>query len=224
MGRKKLHQRRPPPSPVVYDPALLEAVRGAIAALSAGNKEASPHAIELWIKEHRHDVWSAITSASALKGAIEAAQQAEGNGRPPTTEGSRMGRKKKAVPHGPPPELPPARERASEPPPPAEPDKVEPAPRRARAAGQPTTRARRPRARREEGGKPPAPAAPARAARSDYDPTHSELRRVLEIAREEGGVSKLRKMAQAVKALADQVGGLDRLAGCLDALEELGVK
>jgi hypothetical protein len=48
--------------------------------------------------------------------------------------------------------------------------------------------------------------------------------RVLEIARQQGGVSKLGKVVQSVKQLADQVGGLERLAVCLDALEELGVK
>jgi hypothetical protein len=50
------------------------------------------------------------------------------------------------------------------------------------------------------------------------------LRRVLEIARQESSVGKLQKMVQTVKQLADQVGGLDRLAVCLDTLEEFGLK
>jgi hypothetical protein len=58
----------------------------------------------------------------------------------------------------------------------------------------------------------------------EYDPTRSELLRVLEIARQESSVSRLRKLVQTVKQLADQVGGLDRLAVCLDTLEEFGIK
>src|SRR5436190_14532435 len=53
------------------DPALLAAARD---ALAAQGREASPSAVEGWIKEHRFEVWSVIASAGALRDAIELAR------------------------------------------------------------------------------------------------------------------------------------------------------
>ncbi len=279
MGRKKRFER-PLPRPAAHDPALLEAVRGALAALSAPGKEAVPSAIEEWIKLHRHEVWLSIRTASALRDAIEAAKREkslprpvpvavvplESNGRPveptPTKRGSAMARKKKAeAPAEPPAKAEPAsaangaeqeplaevvrkalngvgmeadnqkvkrwitrnypgrkfnastlnttisgqrsrmKRESSPPPPPA------PAPRKTRPAAAPA-----------------APSKPRPLAAPDYDPTRSELLRVLEIARQESSVGRLRKIVLTVKDLADRVGGLDRLAVCLDTLEEFGIK
>jgi hypothetical protein len=80
------------------------------------------------------------------------------------------------------------------------------------------------RAAREEQPAPVKAPAPRPTGVPNYDPTRSELLRVLEIARQESSVSKLQKMVRVVKELADQVGGLDRLAVCLDTLEEFGLK
>src|SRR5262245_14229822 len=196
MGRKKLFQRPPPPAPP--DPALLEAARAALAALAAAGEEATPSAIEGWIKANQHDVWASIRTASALKAAIEAAQPEGGNGRTAaTTKGaSRMGRKKKA-------ERPePAVERPAKREPPGEGNgsaAAAPAPATKPAGRNTAPRARRPRAKREGSEAPAAPRPPRPASPGGYDPTRSELLRVLEIAREQGGVGKLGRLVQAVK-------------------------
>jgi hypothetical protein len=227
MGRRKLPVR-PPPRPVAHDAALLEAVRGALTALSAGRKEATPPAIEEWIKVHQHDLWSSIPTASALKGAIEAVKQEEVPSHPvsPTKETNGMGRKKKVE------------KKIDQREPPAE-QAARPEPAATRngngGASSPPLRGRRGRPRRENApasppppSKPrpavPRPAAPRLTASTDYDPTRSDLLRVLAIVRQESSVSKLQKLVQTVKHLADQVGGLDRLAVCLDTLEEFGIK
>src|SRR5262245_28498615 len=102
MGRRL--PLRPLPQPAQYDQALLEAVQGALAALSAAGKEATPSDIEEWLKINQHAVWSAIRTPSALKGAIEAAQREQTNGRPAvSTKGaSAMTRKKKEQRESPP--------------------------------------------------------------------------------------------------------------------------
>ncbi len=245
MGRKKLPER-PPPRPAGHDPALLEAVKAALAALPEAGKAASPSAIEEWIKTNRYDVWAAITKVSALKEAIEAANREESNGRAPATAkgASEMGRKKKSEPV----DLPP--EQATRP----EPARTSNAGDQGPSANGPArgTNGARPRRRVKRDEAPPRPTAPRKprqpvpetaaqerpappspaaarhvprpSAAPEYDPTRSELLRVLEIARQESSVSRLRKMVQTVKQLADQVGGLDRLAVCLDTLEEFGLK
>jgi hypothetical protein len=200
---------------VAHDAALLDAVRGALAALSAGRKEASPPAIEEWIKVHQHDLWSSIPTASALKGAIDAVRQEEVPRRPvgKAKETNGMGRKKKVEHHEPPPVQATRPEPAS-------------ASNGTATASRPPARARRPRAKREASpaSPPPAPVKPRPIHSSGYDPTRSDLLRVLAIVRQESSVSKLQKLVQTVKQLADQVGGLDKLAVCLDTLEEFGIK
>jgi hypothetical protein len=284
MGRKNRFDR-PLPRPAVHDPALLDAVRGALAALSAPGKEAAASAIEEWIKLHRHEVWLSIRTASALREAIEAARREEvsvppvlvpaipeeSKSRPAepitTKRASPMARKKKV-------------ESLPEPPAKAEPaaaanggdqetlaevvrkalsgvgvgadnQKVKrwisrhyPGRKFNASTLNTTISGQRSRMKRESSPpapptpaaprKPrpaatPAPAAPPRprprpSAAPDYDPTRSELLRVLEIARQESSVGRLRKLVLTVKDLADRVGGLDRLAVCLDTLEEFGIK
>jgi hypothetical protein len=300
MGRKKRFER-PTPPPAGHDPALLEAVKAAFAALSAVGREVSPTAIEEWIKVNRFDVWSSL-GIPALKGAIEAvkreppearpaittaANREEANGRPRrTAKGTGARARARSEPAPRPPASPRTTRRTSgmgrkkkteqRQPPAAQPARSEPA-----GAGNgdqdslaqvvrkaltgvgteadneevrawitrnypgrefnPTTlnttiSNQRSRLRRES--RPPAAPAPAAPAGRQaaprpaprpstapgYDPTRSELVRVLAIARQESSVSKLRKMVQTVKQLADQVGGLEQLAVCLDTLEEFGLK
>jgi hypothetical protein len=248
MGRKK-QARRPPPPPAGHDPALLEAVRAALAALSAARQEATPSAVEGWIKINRHDVWSSITTAAALKAAIETASR---EASPPTSpaEGARVagGRKKttrQEAPAQPPVKPEPARTNGKHEATPAVNGLGRAAQAPARSPVQAAAEADSDRGRGRRG-HPRAANKASAAQRSEhkrvgekslgasvaprqpdvagYDPTRSEMLLVLGIAREHGGVAKLRKLVQAVKELADQAGGLDRLAVCLDALEEFGVK
>jgi hypothetical protein len=268
---------------------LLQAVREAVIGLSGAGQDATPSAIEGWIKENQYSVWASITTASALKGAIDAVKK-EPVARPihvtgptpapmappsppPTPvrqrirkaatsapkEANGMARQKKARTH-----------LSPEPPAKAEPagtgngsdqdslaEVVRKAlnglgteagsaavkrwitrnyPGREFDTGALRTTIRNQRARLKKASAPAsakkdsAPASPPPAPRarphaaSGYDPTKSEMLRVLEIARQESSVSRLRKIVQTVKQLADQVGGLDRLAVCLDALEEFGIK
>jgi hypothetical protein len=51
-----------------------------------------------------------------------------------------------------------------------------------------------------------------------------DLRRVRALTAKEGGVAELKKTVKRVARLAEQVGGLECLAACLDVLEEFGVK
>jgi hypothetical protein len=253
MGRKR-HFERPALQPAQPDQALLGAVREALAALSASRKETTPSAIEEWIKTNQYAVWSSITSASALKGAIEAAKREEPTERPRITpKGARgMGRKKKDAPREGPPEPPPKREPASA----GNGSRQDPLAEVVRKAlhgvgveadneavqgwitrNYPgrgfnlstlntTISAQRSKLKRQaaEAARPVATTTPRLARAGDYDPTRSELLRVLAIARQESSVSKLQKLVATVKQLADQVGGLDRLAVCLDTLEEFGIK
>jgi hypothetical protein len=235
---------------------LLEAVRGALTGLSGA--EATPAAIEAWIKTNRYAVWSSLTLPSTLKEAIEVARQERG-ARPesPAKGTGARGRKKsdRGKPAAPPTAVPepagaartdqgagPGKDQESL----AEvvrkafagvgPEADNEAVRGWIARNYPgrefnpgtlnnTISAQRSRLKREGSvASVEALSTPRQSATPGYDPTRSELLRVLEIARQQGGVSKLGKLVQAVKQLADQVGGLDRLAVCLDALEELGVK
>jgi hypothetical protein len=258
MGRKKHPERAP--QAAEHDQTLLQAVRGALAGLSEAGREATPPAIEEWIKANQYDVWASIATASALKGAIEAAARKEGAARPlagaakeasaplppppvrrdlpvaPTKEASGMAGKKKTEQRQPAPERPHPAEPAGngadrrartrqeggdrKPPPEAE--------QGGRKRKQPALTANAVREHPEAEGerRPSSPSGPKPrpAAAPAYDPTRSEMLRVLEVARQGGGVSKLNKMVQTIKLLADQVGGFDRLAVCLDALEEFGIK
>jgi hypothetical protein len=218
MGRKRPPWRLPAPS-VEADPALVEAVRGALAALAAARREPTPSAIEEWLKVNQFAVWSAIRTASALKAAIEAAQREGSNGHPAGTakEATGMGRKKKSERETsvaqPVPDPPAARADNGE-------EVRAPEPARRPRTKRPARTASKPASAPQA-----APARQFRPARpGDYDPTRSDLLRVLAIVRQESSVSKLQKLVQTVKHLADQVGGLDRLAVCLDTLEEFGIK
>lgn len=273
MGRLNKYLRAPLKPPADADPALLAAAHDALAALLEQRREASPSAVEGWIKIHRFEVWSSITTASALRHAIELARR-----EPPPREEPARGKgengvsKKKVEPHESPAELPPELPALKPAPKPAKPTaKPKPAPVEAPAAvsNEPLTEvvrkalesvgaaaedkkikrwitrhypgrtfkaaslakainAQRPASNGVHEKKAPAvsvkPKSAPAPATGGYDPTRSELLRVLSIAREQGGVTKLVKQVQAVKLLADQIGGVDRLAVCLEALEELGVR
>jgi hypothetical protein len=295
MGRTNHYLRQPLTRAPEPEPALLAAVQGALAALAADHKETTPSAIEGWIKANRYEVWASITTASALRHAIEAAKREQPEPRPDiAAKGVNGVSKKKKTERRQPPKPPtrpatkpaPAKTTATKAVPaveaeiatkPAVVKNEEPLAEVVRKAldgvgakAQPKAIKRwitrhypgrqfnasalsraintqRPRPRQDggeartvapvkprpaarsatpaaKGASAPAPVKVRPAAAPDYDPTRTELLRVLGIARDQGGVSRLGKMVQAVKQLADQVGGVDRLAACLEALEELGVK
>jgi hypothetical protein len=225
MGRKKLSPL--PPQPAGHGQALLPAVKEALAALSEAGKEVTPSAIEGWIKVNQPEVWAGC-NLPALKWAIETANREENNGRPAnnTRGASTVGRKKSERDEVPPrveqPEPAGAASKDNGPAPAGSPPREQGTRKKRASAAQAPVVTKR--AAREEQPAPAKAAAPRPSSVPNYDPTRSELLRVLEIARRESSVSKLQKMVQVVKHLADEVGGLDRLAVCLDTLEEFGLK
>ena len=54
------------------------------------------------------------------------------------------------------------------------------------------------------------------------EPTLTDLLRVKAAAEGKGGVDSLLSAVQSVRGVADQVGGITKLAECLEALQRLG--
>jgi hypothetical protein len=59
------------------------------------------------------------------------------------------------------------------------------------------------------------------AGPASSEPTLSDLLKVKAVADEQGGVDGLLTAVQAVRNVAAQVGGLEKLSGCLEALKKL---